>query len=57
LIEQAGFPPAFMSGFGVSASRLGLPDTGQITVTEKVDQARNIATSINIPVIGDGDTG
>ncbi len=57
LIEQAGFPLAFMSGFGVSASRLGLPDTGQISMSEMVDQARNIATVVDIPVIGDGDTG
>jgi len=57
LIEQAGFPLAFMSGFGVSASRLGLPDTGQITMMEMVDQARNIASVVSIPVIGDGDTG
>ena len=57
LIEQAGFPLAFMSGFGVSASRLGLPDTGQIGLSEMVDQARNIAAVVSIPVIGDGDTG
>ncbi len=57
LIEQAGFPLAFMSGFGVSLSRLGLPDTGQITVSEMADQARNIAGAVSIPVIGDGDTG
>ncbi|HFD16153.1 MAG TPA: carboxyvinyl-carboxyphosphonate phosphorylmutase, partial [Rhodospirillales bacterium] len=28
LIERAGFPLTFMSGFAVSAARLGLPDTG-----------------------------
>ncbi|MDH3240936.1 MAG: hypothetical protein OEO83_09740, partial [Alphaproteobacteria bacterium] len=26
LIERAGFPLTFMSGFAVSAARLGLPD-------------------------------
>ena len=57
LIEQAGFPLAFMSGFGVSAARLGLPDTGQISVSEMVDQARNISNVTSIPIIGDGDTG
>lgn len=57
LIEQADFPLAFMSGFGVSAARLGLPDTGQISMVEMVDQARNIASAVSIPVIGDGDTG
>ncbi|HAB38514.1 MAG TPA: carboxyvinyl-carboxyphosphonate phosphorylmutase [Rhodobacteraceae bacterium] len=57
LIEQAGFPLAFMSGFCVSAQRLGLPDTGLISSTEMIDQGRNIASAITIPVIGDGDTG
>jgi 2-methylisocitrate lyase-like PEP mutase family enzyme len=57
LIEQAGFPLAFMSGFGVSAARLGQPDAGLISYAEMVDQARNIASTTGIPVIGDGDTG
>jgi 2-methylisocitrate lyase-like PEP mutase family enzyme len=57
LVEQAGFPLAFMSGFGVSASRLGLPDTGQISYGEMLDQAQNIASATTIPIIGDGDTG
>ncbi len=57
LIEQAGFPLAFMSGFGVSATRLGQPDAGLISYAEMVDQARNIVSATSIPVIGDGDTG
>jgi 2-methylisocitrate lyase-like PEP mutase family enzyme len=57
LIEQAGFPLAFKSGFGVSATRLGLPYTGQISVSEMIDQAQNISNAVNIPIIGDGDTG
>ena len=39
LIEQSGFPLAFMSGFGVSATRLGFPETEQIFVSEMIDQA------------------
>ncbi|MCG6897172.1 MAG: isocitrate lyase/PEP mutase family protein [Thiocapsa sp.] len=57
LIEQAGFPLTFMSGFAVSASRLAVPDTGLISVTEMLDQGRNICEAVRIPVIGDGDTG
>jgi 2-methylisocitrate lyase-like PEP mutase family enzyme len=57
LIEQAGFPLTFMSGFAVSASRLALPDTGLISVTEMLDQGRAICDAVRIPVIGDGDTG
>lgn len=57
LIQEAGFQLTFMSGFGVSAVRLGLPDTGLISYGEMVDQLRNICSATNIPVIGDGDTG
>ena len=57
LVEEAGFPLAFMSGFAVSAARLGLPDTGLISYGEMVDQGRNLCASVSIPVIGDGDTG
>ncbi len=57
IIEAAGFPLTFMSGFAVSATRLGLPDTGLISYGEMVDQGRNICASVSIPVIGDGDTG
>ena len=46
-----------MGGFAVSASRLGLPDTGLISYAEMVDQGRNICSSVSIPVLGDGDTG
>jgi 2-methylisocitrate lyase-like PEP mutase family enzyme len=57
LVEQAGFPLTFMSGFAVSAARLARPDTGLISYGEMLDQGRSILESVNIPVIGDGDTG
>ena len=57
LIERAGFRLTFMSGFAVAASRLGLPDTGLISYGEMLDQGRNICSAVDLPVIGDGDTG
>ena len=57
LVAEAGFEASFMSGFAVSAARLGLPDTGLISYGEIVDQGRNICGAVDIPVIGDGDTG
>jgi 2-methylisocitrate lyase-like PEP mutase family enzyme len=57
LIEQEGFPLSFMSGFTTSAARLGMPDTGLMSYGEVIDQGRNICNAVNIPVIGDGDTG
>jgi 2-methylisocitrate lyase-like PEP mutase family enzyme len=57
LAERAGFKAAFMSGFMVSAARIGMPDTGLISYSEMLDQGRNICSAVSIPVIGDGDTG
>jgi 2-methylisocitrate lyase-like PEP mutase family enzyme len=57
LVEDAGFELGFMSGFAVSAARLGMPDTGLISYAELVDQGQNICRSVSIPMIGDGDTG
>ena len=57
LAERAGFKAAFMSGFMVAASRIGMPDTGLISYAEMADQGRNICDAVSIPVVGDGDTG
>ena len=57
MIAQAGFEISFMSGFAVSAARIGAPDTGLISYGEMLDQGRNICAAVDIPVIGDGDTG
>ena len=57
LIAQEGFDLTFMSGFAASASRIGAPDLGLMSYGEVVDQARNITGAVDIPVIGDGDTG
>lgn len=57
LVERAGFPLSFMSGFAVSAARLALPDAGLISYSEMLDQGRAICDAVEIPVIGDADTG
>jgi 2-methylisocitrate lyase-like PEP mutase family enzyme len=57
LIEREGFELTFMSGFAVSATKLGAPDTGLISYGEMVEQGRQICAAVSIPVIGDGDTG
>lgn len=57
LIEMVGFPAVYMTGYGVSASLLGQPDIGLLTMTEMVAQAGHIAAAVNVPVIADGDNG
>jgi 2,3-dimethylmalate lyase len=57
LVEEAGFPAAYMTGFGTAASRLGQPDVGLLSLPEMVDNAKWIAAAVDIPVIADADTG
>jgi 2-methylisocitrate lyase-like PEP mutase family enzyme len=57
LIEAAGLETVFLGGFGTSASLLGLPDVGFITLTEMADAVRRMAQRVRIPVVADGDTG
>ena len=57
LIEQVGFDTVYMTGYGASASVLGQPDIGLLTLTEMVKRAGDIANAVQVPVIADGDTG
>jgi len=57
LVERAGFPAVYMTGYGTSASRLGLPDLGYAGLAEMADHARNLAAVVEIPLIADADTG
>jgi 2-methylisocitrate lyase-like PEP mutase family enzyme len=57
LIEAAGLETVFLGGFGTSASLLGLPDVGFLTLTEMAGAVRRMAQRVAIPVIADGDTG
>ncbi len=57
LVERAGFQAVYMTGYGTSASRLGLPDLGFAGLAEMADYARNMASAVGIPLIADADTG
>ncbi|MDF1793049.1 MAG: isocitrate lyase/PEP mutase family protein [Thalassobaculaceae bacterium] len=57
LVEKAGFPAIYMTGFGATASRLGTPDIGLLTQTEMTEHARNMTRAVTIPIIADADTG
>jgi len=57
LIQEAGFDALLTSGFGISASFLGEPDTEIYTMSENLTVTRNICNAVTIPVIADIDTG
>lgn len=57
IAEDAGFKSICVGGYGVSASLLGSPDVGLMTVTEMVEHVARICDCVSIPVFADADTG
>jgi 2-methylisocitrate lyase-like PEP mutase family enzyme len=57
IVERAGFDFVYVGGYDVSLTLLGWPDVGVITATEMLENARNIARAVSLPVIADVDTG
>ena len=56
IAQLVGFQAIYMTGFGTAADR-GFPDVGLITQTEIVQNAKYIASAVDLPVICDADTG
>ncbi|QDU63144.1 2,3-dimethylmalate lyase [Planctomycetes bacterium Pan216] len=54
---QAGAECLFLGGFGATASTLGMPDLSLLTMTEMAEAIRRACGAIDVPLIGDADTG
>ena len=57
IAARVGFDVVFISGYSVSATRLGEPDVGFLTQTEMAEAARSVCRVSRAPVIVDADTG
>ncbi len=57
IIEQAGFQALASGGLACDAIRMGVPDTGLLTLTEMADCAGRIVDATDLPVLADGDAG
>jgi 2-methylisocitrate lyase-like PEP mutase family enzyme len=57
IADRMGFDCLYMTGYGVVASHLGLPDAGLATYSDMVDRVAQIARMTRTPFIADGDTG
>lgn len=57
LVALEGFEAIYMTGFGTSLTRLGMPDVGLLTASEMVDNAYRIADASALPLVADADTG
>lgn len=57
LLERAGFPAIWVSGFALSAAQFAMPDVNLVSMTESVDATRRICEAVQVPVIVDADNG
>ena len=57
IADRMGFKALYMTGYGISASHLGLADAGLVTYRDMVERARTIAQGTATPLIADADTG
>ena len=57
ICEMVGFEAVSHSGYGTAAATLGQPDIGLLDVTEMARQVGSVANAVEIPVLGDTDTG
>jgi len=57
IADRMGFTALYMTGYGISASHLGLADAGLVTYRDMVERARTIAQGTSTPLIADADTG
>lgn len=57
IADGMGFDALYMTGYGISASYLGLPDAGLATYSDMVACVQRMAQTCRTPLIADGDTG
>ena len=57
IATRMNFPALYVTGYGVSASYMGLPDAGLMTFTDMETQLRKIVKATEKPIIADADTG
>lgn len=57
LVEHMGYTSAFVTGSGVSETRLGQVDVGIMGMEENVAAVRSIAACSNLALLADADTG
>lgn len=57
LLENAGFPAVFLSGFGVAAATMGNPDIGLTSLVETASVTKNVTNALNVPLVVDADNG
>ena len=55
IVEDVGFPAAYMGGHSTSMMHYAIPDYGVFTSTEMIEIAGRVAEAIDIPLVVDAD--
>ena len=55
--DRAGFDALYMTGYGIAASHMGLPDAGLVSYSDMLGRAARICAAVRTPLIADADTG
>ena len=55
--DRAGFDALYMTGYGIAASHMGLPDAGLVSYSDMLGRAARICEAVRSPLIADADTG
>ena len=55
--DRSGFDALYMTGYGIAASHMGLPDAGLVSYSEMAARAARICEATRTPLIADADTG
>lgn len=57
IADRAQFNALYMTGYGIAASHLGLPDAGLASYTDMVERAQKMCAGTRTALIADADTG
>ena len=57
IADQMGFQALYVTGYGIAASHMGLPDAGLTSYADMLSRVAQIAQGTKTPIIADGDTG
>lgn len=55
IVQDIGFPAAYMGGLSTAMMHYALPDFGVFTETEMIEQAARVVEAIDIPLVVDAD--
>ncbi len=57
IVEKTGFEAVYLSGAGVSNTKLGIADTGFVTLPEMRERIQYLAEAVDVPIFADADEG